>query len=409
MSVAREPWTSTAPGAKGRNLMQVPLPMMKALSEGDLASANELSPLKLSPYLISNECRSTWMRRCAQIALDPNDEAWVTRLVVCTDTGMIVGRAGFHGQPDETGMIELGYAIDPLHRRHGHARAALDILLGVAQNHPNIKKVRATVRPNNLPSMALIGQYGFQKVGEQQDEEDGTEIILELLLAVMDNAPPMFKVVPAAREDISHLAHIQTVACSPDNAFSLFFATPRQFKNSAIEMLESQFGDPTWCHVKAVEKVTGVIGGWASWNTPTDEQIRERDEKIAADIRSDSPPGLSGYVQQETDKLLAKWNKGQRYMRCKALYTDPSFRKQGIGNALVEYGNEVADREHLPILLQATPFGFPLYIKGGFETVQELDIDLREWAPDAKGNDKGYGNYRFRFMIRLPRTVLRAG
>ena len=180
MSVTSESWTSTTPGAKGRTLTQLPLPVMKALREGDLKSAQELSPLKLSPILISNLCRSTWTRRCAQIELNANYAPWLTRLVIGTDTGIIVGRAGFHGPPDETGMVEVGYAIDPLHRRQGHARAALEILLEIARCHPDVKTVRATVRPDNIPSRSLIDQYGFREVGDQWDEEDGVLTTLEL-------------------------------------------------------------------------------------------------------------------------------------------------------------------------------------------------------------------------------------
>jgi hypothetical protein len=36
------------------------------------------------------------------------------------------------------------------------------------------------VGPDNLASLALVGQYGFVKVGEQWDDEDGLEIILEV-------------------------------------------------------------------------------------------------------------------------------------------------------------------------------------------------------------------------------------
>ena len=76
-----------------------------------------------------------------------------------------------------------------------------------------------------------------------------------------------------------------------------------------------------------------------------------------------------------------------------------------MGTALVKYGNQLADQVGLPIFLQASPFGYPIYAKHDIETVQDLDVDLREWAPGAKSNDKGYGNYRFRYMLRLPRTL----
>ena len=76
-------------------------------------------------------------------------------------------------------MVEVGYAIDPAHRRQGHARSSLEVLLGVAASRPEVSVVRATVSPDNHASKALIQQYGFLEVGEQWDEEDGLEIIFE--------------------------------------------------------------------------------------------------------------------------------------------------------------------------------------------------------------------------------------
>jgi RimJ/RimL family protein N-acetyltransferase len=91
-----------------------------------------------------------------------------------------VGLAGFHGPPDGKGMVELGYRIDPRHRRHGYARAALETLLAVARDQPSVEIVRATVSPDNVASRSLIDQYGFAEVGDQWDDEDGLEIILEV-------------------------------------------------------------------------------------------------------------------------------------------------------------------------------------------------------------------------------------
>ena len=72
------------------------------------------------------------------------------------------------------------------------------------------------------------------------------------------------------------------------------------------------------------------------------------------------------------------------------------------------YGNRLADEAGLPIFLHASAYGYPIYAKHGFETVQHLDVDLRMWAPGAEQGDRGYGNYRFRYMVRLPRTLPRA-
>lgn len=189
MNVTNEPWVSTAPCATGRILVQMPQPFMEALSKGDLATAQDLAVYGVSQYLISSECRSKWSRRCAQIAADATDAPWLTRFIICTETSAAMGRAGFHGPPDSNGVVEVGYAIDPLHRRRGHARAAVEIMLDVARNHQSVRKVRAAVQRNNVPSRSLIDKFGFQKDGDQWDEEDGFETIFELSLLHLGKKP----------------------------------------------------------------------------------------------------------------------------------------------------------------------------------------------------------------------------
>jgi ribosomal-protein-alanine N-acetyltransferase len=179
MSVTAAPWSSMF-GKNGHILVQLQLPLLTALSNGDLNSAQAVSENQLTPYIISPSCRAVWKMRLAQIEANPADALWVTRLVIDAEAGAVVGRAGFHGPPDENGMVEVGYSIDPNERRKGHARAALTILLDVARRDEKVKVVRASVRPDNVASRSLIDQHGFKEVGEQWDDVDGLEIILEV-------------------------------------------------------------------------------------------------------------------------------------------------------------------------------------------------------------------------------------
>jgi RimJ/RimL family protein N-acetyltransferase len=180
MTMTEESWTSRKTAATRLHLVHVPADVLCALAREDLESARAMMPMKLTPYLVSDECSGTWRRRSGQIARNPGDAAWVTRLAVEPHSRQVIGRAGYHGPPDEAGMVEIGYAIDPAHRRQGFARAALVILLETARSHPQVTVVRATVRPDNLPSRRLLDQYGFEEVGSQWDDEDGLETILEV-------------------------------------------------------------------------------------------------------------------------------------------------------------------------------------------------------------------------------------
>ena len=226
---------------------------------------------------------------------------------------------------------------------------------------------------------------------------------------------PGFRLEPATRADIPRLSQIHVIACLPDNAFKLYFPTAAEFEARVTEMLEGQVGEPTWKHIKAVDSATGQPAAWASWHTPPDAELRKRDSEMETKRKLtdgvpgkgefDFPPGLPQFVQEDTDRWINRWTKGRRHMRCLALFTDPTFQRKGMGTALVDYGNRLADEKGLPIFLQGSPYGFPIYEKAGFETVQHLGVDLQQWAPGGKEGDKGFGNYRFRYMLRLPVTV----
>ena len=154
-------------------------PVFRALVEGDLAAANAASPVPMTPYFAGPDWRGVWEMRRKQAEADPATAAWVTGVIWDDELQLAVGRAGYHGPPDDTGTVEIGYAVDPAHRRRGYARAALEALLARAAKDPTVRTVRVTISPQNLASYRLTAQYGFAEVGVQWDDEDGEEIIYE--------------------------------------------------------------------------------------------------------------------------------------------------------------------------------------------------------------------------------------
>jgi RimJ/RimL family protein N-acetyltransferase len=161
-------------------IVHVTAPVFRALADGDLAAANAVSPIPLSAYFAGPEWRGTWQRRLKQVEEDPATAAWVTGVIWDERRHVAVGRAGYHAPPDPSGMVEIGYAVDPAYRRRGYARAALEALLQRAAREPQVRTVRVTISPDNVASMQLASQYGFTEVGEQWDDEDGLEIIYEV-------------------------------------------------------------------------------------------------------------------------------------------------------------------------------------------------------------------------------------
>jgi RimJ/RimL family protein N-acetyltransferase len=153
---------------------------LAALAAGDLALAIELTGLPLTPYLVSEDRIGVWRRRATQVVEAPEDQPWVTGLLIDEETGDVVGAGGFHARPDADGMVEVGYGVDPAHRRRGYARAALLLMIDRARSDASARVFRVTVSPDNTASLGLVAQLPFVEAGEQWDDEDGLEIIFEL-------------------------------------------------------------------------------------------------------------------------------------------------------------------------------------------------------------------------------------
>jgi RimJ/RimL family protein N-acetyltransferase len=119
--------------------------------------------------------------RIPQVRADPTVNPWLMRLAVLRDPEpVIVGLANFHDRPDERGMVEIGYRVLPAHRRKGYATEMASTMWTYAVQHPDVRVLRATVSPDNEPSLTIIRGFGFRHVGEQDDPEDGLELIYEL-------------------------------------------------------------------------------------------------------------------------------------------------------------------------------------------------------------------------------------
>jgi ribosomal-protein-alanine N-acetyltransferase len=178
----------------------MPLPLFEALEAGDLGFIPSQAPASLPPlplFLISTENRSIWRWRLDLVAADPEQLPWISRLVVYepkTNQGaqnpvlevqeanpaIIVGRIGFHGKPDERGMVEVGYEIDPAHRGKGHVKVAMRIMVDIARRTPGVNVLRASVAPENWISRRVVEGEGLSKIRREVHERRGLEDIFEM-------------------------------------------------------------------------------------------------------------------------------------------------------------------------------------------------------------------------------------
>ena len=121
--------------------------------------------------------------RVPQVKVDPSVNKWFVRFIVLKESKEVIGSTSFHGVPDAEGMMEIGLGIEEAFRNQGYAREALAGMWKWVSAFSEVKTLRYTVSPENLPSIAVINYFGFEYKGQQMDEIDGPENIYEMSTA----------------------------------------------------------------------------------------------------------------------------------------------------------------------------------------------------------------------------------
>ncbi len=75
------------------------------------------------------------------------------------------------------------------------------------------------------------------------------------------------------------------------------------------------------------------------------------------------------------------------------LAVDPAYQRQGLGSMLIRPGLEAADEAGMQTYIEASPDGLPLYLKYGWEPVDEMVIDMEK-------HGIGSGVERMPFLMR---------
>ena len=102
----------------------------------------------------------------------PDALGWWTYLFVHRDN-VLVGLGGFRGRPDESGTVEIGYAIVPAYRRRGLATEAARGLVDYAFSHEPVDQVDAHTLAEPNASTKVLKKVGLSCLGTVNDPDDG--------------------------------------------------------------------------------------------------------------------------------------------------------------------------------------------------------------------------------------------
>ena len=161
-------------------LHPLPLPVIDAVLEGDLARARTLVPYDITEQTFATDGQVLRFRQ-RQLQDDPGELPWLYRAAVLRGTREVVARGGFHAPPDADGTVEIGYSVQPAHRRQGLATEIATGLIAWAHEQ-GARRCLGSTSPDNAASQAVLARLGFVRTGEQLDEIDGLEWVFTLEL-----------------------------------------------------------------------------------------------------------------------------------------------------------------------------------------------------------------------------------
>ena len=65
----------------------------------------------------------------------------------------------------------------------------------------------------------------------------------------------------------------------------------------------------------------------------------------------------------------------------------PSYQGKGLGTLLTSHLNKIADEGGAPTYVRARPKAAALFIQMGYEVVERLDFDLKDFGVDLGGGE----------------------
>jgi [ribosomal protein S5]-alanine N-acetyltransferase len=89
----------------------------------------------------------------------------LTRLIIHAADETLVGETGFHGPPDASGTVEVGYSIVPAYRGLGLATEATRALIRDSLAQPGIRRITAECLEDNTASLRVLEKLGMRQVG----------------------------------------------------------------------------------------------------------------------------------------------------------------------------------------------------------------------------------------------------
>lgn len=92
-------------------------------------------------------------------------EEWGTDWKISLLNGDTIGGIGFKGNPDQNGIVEIGYGIDEAYQGNGYATEAVAGIVRWALKKKEVRLITAQTDPDNIISQKVLLNNNFVRDG----------------------------------------------------------------------------------------------------------------------------------------------------------------------------------------------------------------------------------------------------
>lgn len=163
-------------------LRAITLPIFEAVWTGDREEFERLMNASL-PKAWPNRAliERAFTASPERIRADPEARLWGDRLMITrSHPPRCIGSVVFHGEPDEDGLVEVGYGVDEGSQGQGLATEAVRAAVEWAVAQPGVRVVSATTFPLHIPSIRVLEKCGLRRAGIRDHELLGELLVFEL-------------------------------------------------------------------------------------------------------------------------------------------------------------------------------------------------------------------------------------
>lgn len=144
------------------DLRQVPAKLLRVLADPEANDPGSRSWARGFP-LSGTRIAARNLLQQAEVTGDKSIAQWGLFQIILRETGEVIGDIGFHGPPDATGTVEIGYGIVEQYRGRGLAGESAAAICALAWSRPEVSRIIARTEEANAASAGVLRHAGFRE------------------------------------------------------------------------------------------------------------------------------------------------------------------------------------------------------------------------------------------------------